>query len=84
MLNALKWVATATLIIGFGFFSAGYGFGWYLQILGGLIWMVAGIMMKDRPIIAAEDPFGDYFDSTLVYGPVFGNLYYAGFRFKLN
>lgn len=39
---------------------------------------------QDRPILAAEDPFGDYFDSTLVYGPVFGNLYYAGFRFKLN
>jgi len=54
MLNALKWVATATLIIGFGFFSAGYGFGWYLQILGGIIWMVAGIMMKDKPIIATN------------------------------
>ena len=54
VLNILKWVATATLIIGFGFFSAGYGFGWYLQILGGLIWMVAGIMMKDRPIIATN------------------------------
>ena len=52
MLNALKWVATATLIVGFGFFSAGYGFGWYLQILGGLISMVAGMMMKDKPIIA--------------------------------
>ena len=54
MLNALKWVATATLIIGFGFFSAGYGFGWYLQILGGIIWMVVGIMMKDKPIIATN------------------------------
>ena len=39
---------------------------------------------QDRPILAAEDPYGDYFDSTLVYGPVFGNLYYAGFRLKLN
>jgi len=54
MLNVLKWVATATLIIGFGFFSAGYGFGWYLQILGGVIWFIAGWMMKDKPIMATN------------------------------
>ena len=54
MLNVLKWVATATLIVGFGFFSAGYGFGWYLQILGGFLWLVAGVMMKDKPIIATN------------------------------
>jgi len=49
--NTLKWVATVTLIIGFGLFSAGVPEGWYLQILGGIIWLMAGIRMKDKPII---------------------------------
>ncbi len=53
-MTALKWIATATLIIGFGFFSAGYDFGWYLQILGGGLWFIAGWMMKDRPIMVTN------------------------------
>jgi hypothetical protein len=51
MLNVLKWVATATLIIGFGLMSAGIGEGWYLQITGGIIWLTAAAMMKDKPLI---------------------------------
>ena len=54
MLNVLKWVATATLIVVFGFFSAGDGLGWYLQITGGFLWLIAGVMMKDKPIIATN------------------------------
>lgn len=38
---------------------------------------------QNNPIISAENPFGEYFDSTLVYGPVFGSMYYAGLRLKL-
>ncbi len=38
---------------------------------------------QDNPIISAEDPFSGYFDSTLVYGPIFGSMYYAGLRWKL-
>lgn len=34
-------------------------------------------------IVAADDAFGPYFDTTLVYGPVFGQMYYAGLRFKI-
>ena len=30
------------------------------------------------------DPFGSYFDTTFVYGPIFGSSYYAGLRYKLN
>jgi outer membrane receptor for ferrienterochelin and colicin len=37
-----------------------------------------------NPIVSANDPFGSYFDSTFVYGPIFGSTYYAGLRFKLN
>jgi hypothetical protein len=54
MLNTLKWVATATLIIGFGLFSAKIEWGWYLQILGGFLWLIAGLKMKDKPIIATN------------------------------
>ena len=50
-LEILKWIATGTLIVGFGLFSAGFGFGWYLQILGGILWLLAGLKMGDKPII---------------------------------
>jgi hypothetical protein len=39
---------------------------------------------QHNPILGAENPFGPNFDSTFVYGPVFGGMYYAGLRFKLN
>lgn len=40
--------------------------------------------MQHDPVIAANDPFGDYFDSSLIWGPVHGRKIYAGFRFILN
>ncbi len=36
-----------------------------------------------RPIIAADDPFGPYFDSTLVWGPIFGRNLYIGGRWRI-
>ncbi|MBJ6367002.1 TonB-dependent receptor [Snuella sedimenti] len=36
------------------------------------------------PIMGADDPFGNYFDTTFVYGPIFGSTYYAGLRYRLN
>jgi outer membrane receptor for ferrienterochelin and colicin len=38
---------------------------------------------QDHPILGAEDPFGSNFDTTFVYGPIFGSMYYAGLRFKI-
>ncbi len=35
------------------------------------------------PIISPDDPFGSNFDTNFVYGPIFGSLYYAGLRFRL-
>jgi len=35
------------------------------------------------PIIASEDPFGEYFDSSIVWGPITGIKVFAGFRFKI-
>jgi outer membrane receptor protein involved in Fe transport len=39
---------------------------------------------QDDPIIASDDPFGPYFDSSLIWGPVFGRKLYAGLRFRIN
>ena len=32
-------------------------------------------------ILASDDPFGDYFDATYVYGPIFGRVSYLGLRY---
>ncbi len=34
-------------------------------------------------IIASEDPFGQYFDGSMVYAPLFGKNIYIGFRYNL-
>ncbi len=34
-------------------------------------------------IIAADEPFGEYFDASMVWGPVSGRLMYGGFRYKI-
>lgn len=39
---------------------------------------------QNNPILSANDPFGANFDSTFVYGPIFGSMYYSGLRYKLN
>ncbi|MEC3905573.1 TonB-dependent receptor [Tamlana sp. 2201CG12-4] len=38
---------------------------------------------QPNPILSADDPFGANFDTTFVYGPVFGSMYYAGLRFRI-
>lgn len=38
---------------------------------------------QNNPILGADDPFGSNFDSTFVYGPIFGSMYYAGLRFRI-
>lgn len=39
---------------------------------------------QPNPIVGSNDPFGMNFDTTFVYGPVFGSMYYTGLRYKLN
>lgn len=43
---------------------------------------LTNFVQKD-PIIAADDPFGSYFDSSMIWGPIFGRMFYAGLRFKI-
>jgi outer membrane receptor for ferrienterochelin and colicins len=38
---------------------------------------------QPNPIIAADNPFGEYFDATVIYGPISGIKVYAGFRYTL-
>ena len=38
---------------------------------------------QKQPILAADDPFGTYFDASMVWGPIVGNMIYAGFRWKI-
>ncbi|PVW17055.1 TonB-dependent receptor [Marixanthomonas spongiae] len=38
---------------------------------------------QSNPILGADNPFGSNFDSTFVYGPIFGSLYYAGLRYRI-
>ena len=35
------------------------------------------------PVIDAENPFGENFDASIVWGPVAGRVIYAGFRYKI-
>lgn len=34
-------------------------------------------------IISAAQPFGDYFDASMIWGPVSGRMVYAGFRYSI-
>jgi outer membrane receptor protein involved in Fe transport len=38
---------------------------------------------QENPIIASDDPFGEYFDASQIWGPVVGMKIYAGVRWKL-
>ncbi|MBX7127438.1 MAG: TonB-dependent receptor, partial [Cyclobacteriaceae bacterium] len=42
-----------------------------------------GNFMVKNPIVAANDPFGPYFDTSMVWGPVFGRMWYGGFRYRI-
>lgn len=53
-IEILKWVATVTLIIGFGLMSAGISQGWYIQITGGVLWLTAALILKDKALIVTN------------------------------
>ena len=36
-----------------------------------------------NPVLAADDPFGPNFDTTIVFAPIMGRMFYTGFRFKI-
>jgi len=42
-----------------------------------------GNYTQDKAILGSSDPFGPNFDTSIVYAPVFGKMFYAGLRFKI-
>ena len=54
MLAAVKWTATACLIVGFGAVSAGFYDFIYLQLAGGAMWFTASVIMRDVPLIVTN------------------------------
>ena len=42
-----------------------------------------GNFTQPKAILGAANPFGANFDSSIVYAPIFGQMYYAGLRFKI-
>ncbi len=41
-------------------------------------------MRQKSPILASDNPFGNNFDTTIVYAPIFGRMFYSGLRFKID
>ncbi|MFD2566525.1 TonB-dependent receptor [Pseudotenacibaculum haliotis] len=41
-------------------------------------------LRQKNPILASDNPFGNNFDSTIIYAPVFGRMFYSGLRFKID
>ncbi len=40
-------------------------------------------LTQKKPIVSNSNPFGPYFDSTLLYAPILGSIYYTGLRFNI-
>ena len=38
---------------------------------------------QKNEIIAATEPFGQYFDASMIWGPITGRMFYGGLRFKI-
>lgn len=38
---------------------------------------------QEDPIIASSEPFSEYFDATMIWGPIFGRNIYAGLRYYI-
>ncbi|AYN69123.1 TonB-dependent receptor [Euzebyella marina] len=42
-----------------------------------------GNTTQQVPVLGANDPFGPYFDTSIVYAPIMGRMFYAGFRYRI-
>ena len=42
-----------------------------------------GNYKQQKAILGSDNPFGTTFDTSIVYAPIFGQMYYAGLRFKV-
>ncbi len=42
-----------------------------------------GNYTQTHPIVDAQNPFGNNFDASLIWAPIFGRMFYTGVRFDL-
>ena len=42
-----------------------------------------GNYTQKRPIVDSENPFGPDFDTSQIYAPIFGRMFYVGLRWNL-
>jgi hypothetical protein len=42
-----------------------------------------GNYRQEKAILGSDNPFGSTFDASITYAPIFGQMYYAGLRFKI-
>jgi outer membrane receptor for ferrienterochelin and colicins len=56
------------------------GFRWGSIYLGGENLLN---LKQNNPIVDAENPFGDHFDASIVWGPIAGRVIYTGIRYKI-
>ena len=52
-------------------------FDWYFGVEN------IGDLRQEDPIIIGNQPFTSDFDSSMVYGPIFGRMWYTGIRYKV-
>lgn len=38
---------------------------------------------QETPILSADQPFGPYFDASMIWGPIFGRMAYGGIRYRI-
>ena len=38
---------------------------------------------QQNPILSSENPYGEFFESSLIWAPIFGRMYYGGLRFTM-
>ena len=38
---------------------------------------------QQNPILSSEDPYGEFFESALIWAPIFGRMIYGGVRFTI-
>ena len=42
-----------------------------------------GDYKQQKAILGSNDPFGPNFDTSIIYAPIFGKMFYAGLRYKI-
>jgi len=38
---------------------------------------------QSNPVLGADNPFGENFDTSIVFAPIMGRMFYLGFRYKM-